>query len=168
MLVARLRLVRRRRSACFFYTAAQHPHLTMPMAVLVGILLGLSRLSADSEVTAMRASGIGVHGTVRLRICHRRRSLAFAWGSLASPTRSTLHPDRCCSAPPARRIPPQPAGHPSKSSPASSTKTSRTTFSTCRTFPPGTGASPLARRLPRRPHRSRRAASITTADRSHS
>ena len=34
--------------------------VTIPMAVLVGILLGLSRLAADSEVTAMRASGIGV------------------------------------------------------------------------------------------------------------
>ena len=34
--------------------------LTIPMAVLIGILLGLSRLAADSEVTAMRASGLGV------------------------------------------------------------------------------------------------------------
>lgn len=34
--------------------------VTIPMAVLVGILLGLSRLAADSEVTAMRACGIGV------------------------------------------------------------------------------------------------------------
>jgi LPS export ABC transporter permease LptG/LPS export ABC transporter permease LptF len=33
---------------------------TIPMAVLIGILLGLSRLAADSEVTAMRASGFGV------------------------------------------------------------------------------------------------------------
>ncbi|MEO6965973.1 MAG: LptF/LptG family permease, partial [Acidobacteriaceae bacterium] len=29
--------------------------VTIPMAVLVGVLLGLSRLAADSEVTAMRA-----------------------------------------------------------------------------------------------------------------
>jgi LPS export ABC transporter permease LptG/LPS export ABC transporter permease LptF len=34
--------------------------LTIPMAVLVGVLLGLSRLAADSEITAMRAVGIGV------------------------------------------------------------------------------------------------------------
>jgi LPS export ABC transporter permease LptG/LPS export ABC transporter permease LptF len=34
--------------------------LTIPMAVLIGILLGLSRLASDSEVTAMRASGMGV------------------------------------------------------------------------------------------------------------
>jgi LPS export ABC transporter permease LptG/LPS export ABC transporter permease LptF len=33
---------------------------TIPMAVLVGVLLGLSRLAADSEITAMRAVGIGV------------------------------------------------------------------------------------------------------------
>ncbi|HZU10516.1 MAG TPA: LPS export ABC transporter permease LptG [Pseudacidobacterium sp.] len=34
--------------------------VTIPMAVLVGVLLGLSRLAADSEITAMRASGIGI------------------------------------------------------------------------------------------------------------
>ena len=33
--------------------------VTIPMGVLVGILIGLSRLAADSEVTAMRASGMG-------------------------------------------------------------------------------------------------------------
>ena len=33
---------------------------TIPMAVLVGVLLGFSRLAGDSEITAMRASGIGV------------------------------------------------------------------------------------------------------------
>jgi LPS export ABC transporter permease LptF/LPS export ABC transporter permease LptG len=40
--------------------------LTIPMAVLVGILLGLSRLAADSEITAMRAAGIGVWFFVRV------------------------------------------------------------------------------------------------------
>ncbi len=39
---------------------------TIPMAVLVGILLGLSRLAADSEITAMRASGVGVWSFVRV------------------------------------------------------------------------------------------------------
>ncbi len=39
---------------------------TIPMTVLVGILLGLGRLSADSEVTAMRASGFGVMQFVRV------------------------------------------------------------------------------------------------------
>jgi LPS export ABC transporter permease LptG len=36
------------------------------MAVLIGILLGLSRLAADSEVTAMRASGLGVLSFLRI------------------------------------------------------------------------------------------------------
>jgi LPS export ABC transporter permease LptG/LPS export ABC transporter permease LptF len=40
--------------------------LTIPMAVLVGVLLGLSRLAADSEVTAMRACGFGVFQFVRI------------------------------------------------------------------------------------------------------
>ena len=35
------------------------------MGVLVGILVGLSRLAADSEVTAIRASGMGVGMFVR-------------------------------------------------------------------------------------------------------
>src|SRR5271155_302255 len=39
---------------------------TLPMAVLIGILLGLSRLAADSEVTAMRASGLGVLSFLRI------------------------------------------------------------------------------------------------------
>jgi len=40
--------------------------LTIPMAVLVGILLGLSRLAADSEIIAMRASGMGALDFVRI------------------------------------------------------------------------------------------------------
>ncbi len=40
--------------------------LTLPMAVLIGILLGLSRLAADSEITAMRASGVGVFAFLRI------------------------------------------------------------------------------------------------------
>src|SRR5437588_3014062 len=39
---------------------------TVPMGVLVGILIGLSRLAADSEVTAMRASGLGVWTFLRV------------------------------------------------------------------------------------------------------
>jgi LPS export ABC transporter permease LptG/LPS export ABC transporter permease LptF len=34
--------------------------VTIPMAVLVGVLLGLSRLASDSEIIAMRASGMGI------------------------------------------------------------------------------------------------------------
>jgi LPS export ABC transporter permease LptG/LPS export ABC transporter permease LptF len=40
--------------------------ITLPMGVLVGILVGLSRLAADSEVTAMRASGLGVGMFIRV------------------------------------------------------------------------------------------------------
>lgn len=40
--------------------------VTIPMAVLVGILLGLSRLAADSEVVAIRASGLGIGYFVRV------------------------------------------------------------------------------------------------------
>ena len=43
----------------FFLTLPTAFTVTMPMAVLVGILIGLSRLAADSEVTAMRAIGLG-------------------------------------------------------------------------------------------------------------
>jgi LPS export ABC transporter permease LptF/LPS export ABC transporter permease LptG len=38
----------------------------IPMAVLVGILLGLSRLAADSEITAMRACGMSALDFVRI------------------------------------------------------------------------------------------------------
>jgi LPS export ABC transporter permease LptG/LPS export ABC transporter permease LptF len=43
----------------FLFTVPQALTVTIPMGVLVGILIGLSRLAADSEVTAMRASGLG-------------------------------------------------------------------------------------------------------------
>ncbi|MFY9747512.1 MAG: LPS export ABC transporter permease LptG [Acidobacteriaceae bacterium] len=49
-----------------FFTLPDMFTVTIPMAVLVGILLGLSRLAADSEITAMRASGIGVWTFVRV------------------------------------------------------------------------------------------------------
>jgi LPS export ABC transporter permease LptG/LPS export ABC transporter permease LptF len=40
--------------------------VTIPTAVLAGILLGLSRLASDSEVTAMRSCGIGALTFVRI------------------------------------------------------------------------------------------------------
>jgi LPS export ABC transporter permease LptG/LPS export ABC transporter permease LptF len=43
----------------FFLTIPTALTFTLPMGVLVGILIGLSRMAADSEVTALRASGIG-------------------------------------------------------------------------------------------------------------
>lgn len=44
----------------FLFTLPNFLIVTIPMAILVGVLLGLSRLAADSEITAMRAAGVGV------------------------------------------------------------------------------------------------------------
>src|SRR6201984_3947043 len=52
---------------------------TLPMAVLIGVLLGLGRMSADSEIIALTALGI-----VRRRILRPVAVLAFP-GPLASP-----------------------------------------------------------------------------------
>ncbi len=48
------------------YTLPPTLNVTIPMAVLVGILLGLSRLASDSEITAMRAAGMGAIDFVRI------------------------------------------------------------------------------------------------------
>jgi len=53
-------------AALFFYTVPVALIYTIPMGVLVGILIGLSRLAADSEITAMRASGMGVWTFLRI------------------------------------------------------------------------------------------------------
>ena len=50
----------------FFLTLPVACTITIPMGLLVGILIGLSRLAADSEVTAMRASGLGAWMFVRI------------------------------------------------------------------------------------------------------
>ena len=50
----------------FSYTIPLALTYTLPMSVLVGILIGLSRLAADSEITAMRASGMGVWSFLRI------------------------------------------------------------------------------------------------------
>jgi LPS export ABC transporter permease LptF/LPS export ABC transporter permease LptG len=50
----------------FFFTIPLALTYTLPMSVLVGILIGLSRLAADSEITAMRASGMGVWNFLRV------------------------------------------------------------------------------------------------------
>lgn len=49
----------------FLFTLPTTFTITLPMGVLVGILIGLSRLAADSEVTAIRASGMGAGLFVR-------------------------------------------------------------------------------------------------------
>jgi LPS export ABC transporter permease LptF/LPS export ABC transporter permease LptG len=50
----------------FFFTVPVALTITIPAGVLVGILIGLSRLAADSEITAMRASGVGVWQFLRI------------------------------------------------------------------------------------------------------
>ncbi len=50
----------------FFFTVPVALTYTIPMGVLVGILIGLSRLAADSEITAMRASGVGMWTFLRI------------------------------------------------------------------------------------------------------
>jgi LPS export ABC transporter permease LptG/LPS export ABC transporter permease LptF len=50
----------------FFFTVPVALTYTIPMGVLVGILIGLSRLAADSEITAMRANGLGVWTFLRV------------------------------------------------------------------------------------------------------
>ena len=50
----------------FVFTLPNLLKVTIPMAVLWGVLLGLSRLAADSEIIAMRASGLGIGYFVRV------------------------------------------------------------------------------------------------------
>lgn len=50
----------------FFFIVPVALTISIPAGVLVGILIGLSRLAADSEITAMRASGIGVWTFLRV------------------------------------------------------------------------------------------------------
>jgi len=50
----------------FVFTLPNLFKVTIPMAVLWGVLLGLSRLAADSEIIAMRASGLGIGYFVRV------------------------------------------------------------------------------------------------------
>src|SRR5690348_1857209 len=40
--------------------------ITLPAGVLIGVLLGLSRLAADSEITAMKACGVGLTRFLRI------------------------------------------------------------------------------------------------------
>ncbi|MCI0417494.1 LptF/LptG family permease, partial [bacterium] len=44
-----------------YYSLPALTVLTIPMSVLLGVLLGLGRLSADSELTVMTAAGIGLY-----------------------------------------------------------------------------------------------------------
>ena len=50
----------------FLFTLPNLFKVTIPMAVLWGVLLGYSRLASDSEIVAMRASGLGIGYFVRV------------------------------------------------------------------------------------------------------
>src|SRR5262249_16109186 len=50
----------------FFFIIPGALTLTLPAGVLIGVLLGLSRLAADSEITAMKACGIGMGRFLRM------------------------------------------------------------------------------------------------------
>ncbi|HET9407939.1 MAG TPA: LptF/LptG family permease [Candidatus Sulfotelmatobacter sp.] len=62
----------------FFYTLPVAFTYTIPMSVLIGILIGLSRLAADSEITAMRACGLGVWTFLRMLSIFVLAAWAFA------------------------------------------------------------------------------------------
>jgi len=74
----------------FLFTLPRLFCSTIPMSVLVGILLGLSRLAADSEVIAMRASGMGIGYFVRVAsIVAVAGTLLGLWNSLYLAPRSS-------------------------------------------------------------------------------
>src|ERR1051326_5935919 len=50
----------------FFLAVPEALVYTIPMGVLVGVLIGLSRMAADSEITALRASGVGIGQFVKI------------------------------------------------------------------------------------------------------
>ena len=66
-----------------FVVALSLPHivvLTLPIAFLLGLLIGVGRLSADSELTALRASGVDLLVLYRPIITWAR--LKGSWGFL--------------------------------------------------------------------------------------
>ena len=69
----------------FFFTVPLALTYTLPMSVLVGILIGLSRLAADSEITAMRASGMGVWSFLRMLSIFVDRRVAAGAGERPLP-----------------------------------------------------------------------------------
>ena len=50
----------------FLFTLPNLLRATIPMSVLVGVLLGFSRMASDSEIIAMRAGGLGIWYFVRV------------------------------------------------------------------------------------------------------
>jgi lipopolysaccharide export LptBFGC system permease protein LptF len=111
----------------FFFTVPVALTYTIPMGVLVGILIGLSRLAADSEITAMRASGLGVWTFLRVISIFVVVAWLLALGNsvyLAPRSLAALGNSRTIS----RVRKPR-----SKSSPVCFMRDSRRSFSTCRT-----------------------------------
>jgi LPS export ABC transporter permease LptF/LPS export ABC transporter permease LptG len=75
-----------------YYSLPALTVLTIPMALLLGILLGLGRLSADSELTVMRASGISLYrlilpimavAAIFWMICSYLIQVTVPWGNYA-------------------------------------------------------------------------------------
>ena len=81
----------------FLLTLPNTLKVTIPMAVLVGILLGLSRLAADSEIIAMRAGGLGIGYFVRVASdCgHRGHAARPRQFPLCRTARQSGHPGLC-------------------------------------------------------------------------
>jgi lipopolysaccharide export LptBFGC system permease protein LptF len=63
----------------FFFIVPVTLTISIPAGVLVGILIGLSRLAADSEITAMRACGIGVWSFLRIVSIFAVAAWLLAW-----------------------------------------------------------------------------------------
>ena len=104
--------------------------ITIPMAVLVGVLLGLSRLAADSEIIAMRASGLGIGYFVRVA------SIVAVAGTLLGLVNSLYVAPRANQAILEMDRRWKPRRPPTRFSRASSMRISTTSSSTCRTCAP--------------------------------
>ena len=118
------------------------------MAVLVGILLGLSRLAADSEIIAMRASGLGIGYFVRVA------SIVAIGGTLLGLVNSLYLAPRANQAILDMQQALETRRPRMRFSRASFTRTSAMLCSTCRTCAAGTGASNWRSGLHGRRHRS--------------
>lgn len=75
-----------------YYSLPALTVLTIPMSLLLGILLGLGRLSTDSELTVMRASGISLYrlilpilalAAVSWMLCSYLIQVSVPWGNYA-------------------------------------------------------------------------------------
>ena len=49
----------------FLYLMPAFLVITLPLAMLLGVLLGFGRLSSESEVVALKSSGVGVYGMIK-------------------------------------------------------------------------------------------------------